>query len=430
MKKSMLVSTLMFFLLISCHQLDLSETEDETSDNSDFISEITLDDGGESERIYIGYSELNPLLVKVPVIQNSGYFKLTLSPASAGARSIYRGDIAVRVYDDRSFIGDSLYTVFSNWVDGNLEFYFLSDGLEKNIVLYHDDEEAEGDCIFNASVESIDYEVDLSLQSDDTFLRSLSPGIPVSATVPYWGSITYSYEIKSIIIDQEYELIVSWDKTASPLPIKSEIISRLYEVDDDYSIEELYRCSQETGESRIFRIISDMGSTGTVDGVTALDLDNCYTGDTFQVNLREATSHVFSPDPFEPDQGPVAASIDSISGSQTSSAVHTFINDDIDWVKWQPWGSGEYKFYLELDDAWYIDGVTEGIEYKVIVHLVSRNGAEIEVYKSYSFTEPPVNPIISSDILEYTLETDTGEPLYFEIIADDEISYRIIAEKL
>ena len=44
--------------------------------------------------------------------------------------------------------------------------------------------------------------------------------------------MTYSYEMKNIQIDQEYELTVSWDKTASPLSIRSEINSRLYEVDD------------------------------------------------------------------------------------------------------------------------------------------------------------------------------------------------------
>ena len=134
--------------------------------------------------------------------------------------------------------------------------------------------------------------------------------------------------------------------------------------------------------------------------------------------------------PLNPIRGLLPTSIDSISSSQTSSAVHTLLNDDVDWVKWQPWGAGEYKFYLELDDAWYVDGATEEFEYEVIAHLISRNGAEIEKCEYYSFTEPPVSPILSTDILEYTLETDTGAPLYFEIKARGEISYRIIAEKL
>ena len=106
------------------------------------------------------------------------------------ARTIFKGDIVLKVYDDGSFIGDSLYNVFSTWVDGNLEFYFLSDGLEKNIVLYHNDEEAEGDCIFDASVESFDYVVDESLQSDDTFLGALSlQETPLVQQFPYWGKL-------------------------------------------------------------------------------------------------------------------------------------------------------------------------------------------------------------------------------------------------
>ncbi len=85
---------------------------------------------------------------------------------------------------------------------------------------------------------------------------------------------------------------------------------------------------------------------------------------------------------------------------------------------------------MELDNAWYVAGAAEGLSYSIRLELIDRNGAEVLRNKYYYFYEPPVSPVISFDTLEFTLDSDTGDLFFFCIDSADDLSYRVLVEKL
>ena len=155
----------------------------------------------------------------------------------------------------------------------------------------------------------------------------------------------------------------------------------------------------------------------------------CFTGDLLTVELLETTEHVFADDAFEPDQGPVTAGDIIDTGHQTSE-LHTIIDRNEDWIIWQPWGVGDYRITVQLTDAWYPDSSNENFECGIGLNFIDPNGADELEAEYYNFDEAPVSPVVSSDQIEFTLESDTGEPYFIQTGSAWDLSYRVIVDKL
>ncbi len=416
-------------LLISCHQLNLENDGDDESPEGTYLQEISLDDGGE-KRISLNYGEWNSLLVRVPVVSNSGYVKLSMARASAAADYLSASEIVVKIYNGEPFIGDSQYSLYSFDDDDNdtVEYYFISDGSEKYILLYHEEKDSEN-CIFDLSVESFDYTFEPAIGPDEYVERDLSPGETDEFSVPYWGKIDFKCCFQNTEIDKFYSLVVGYDRSDVVLPPEHYIYINLGCDDYDFNVEEYYEEDLNNMKVYIFKITS--GSvTGLIDNVAVLSIKYCTTGDSLLIELSEITASEFTDDSFEPDQGPMSTTMDIVDSGSPTSDVHTIINGSEDWFAWQPWGDGNYKFSMELDNAWHVAGATEGLSYSTRLELIDRNGAEVLRNKYYYFYEPPVSPVISSDTLEFVLDSDTGDPFFFCIDSADDLSYRVLVEKL
>jgi hypothetical protein len=422
-----------FFLLISlisCHQLNLNIEEKDDSDSSEYSSEVTISDG-DTGRISIKYGERNSLLLNTAEVQHPGYYKLSLTAASNGAENLSSGRIVLRVFNDEPFIGNSQYEVFNDRDDsGVYNYYFLSDGMEKNILIYHDDEYNTSLNVFDLSVNTYAYTIDDSFKHGDIIEKSLSPGDVINLSVDSWGEVSYLYSMKNIVIDQDYALLVDWDKSNSILQFTDYIGTYIHPTDSRFKVEYQYRETLEEVTAYIFKVTTNDGISGMIDDMVSLYMSECFTGDSIKISLKETSVPVFSADSYEPDQGPLAPTLDIIDTDNKTSAPHTISDSDEDWLQWQPWGAGDYKISLQLEGAWFVEGATEGLSYRVNLTLINQNGAEVESQGTCRITEPPTDPVVSPDLILFTVESDPVDPMFIQVSTYDEIQYRIIVEKL
>ena len=132
-------------LFCSCFPLSVDvETESPEGDVS-YVQEVTIEDG-EEKRVILCYGSNNALLLRIPQINHTGYIKVSLKSASDAAVGLHISDMIIKIYDDEPLIGDSEYTPYDSYDrdSDTAEFYFISEGTQKFIILYHEDSDYGG----------------------------------------------------------------------------------------------------------------------------------------------------------------------------------------------------------------------------------------------------------------------------------------------
>ncbi|MBI9098243.1 MAG: hypothetical protein JEY91_07180 [Spirochaetaceae bacterium] len=415
------------FFLPSCHQLNMGVIEKADDSVSEELSEIAINDG-DSERIIINYGETNSVLLRTENVQNNGYFKVTLS-RSSGYLSF--SNIEIKVFKDDPYLGNSQYEVISNEVNSDTwEYFFLSDGTDKVITLNHDNEENFDLNIYDISITSHAYAIEEFPVEGNFVEETISPGETMSSNTNFFSNeIFYRHNFQELIFFQEYQLVITLDSENSVLPFSS-LNSQISWSDSNYTIDRLYSYHSYNVYAAIFRVFPEDGSTEYVNDSVYLDSTGYVLGSMYSLTLEEAAIPAFTDDVFEPDQGPIAPIMDMIDVSSQSSAVHSITHENEDWIQFQPWGVGDYKISLQLEGAWYIDALVDGVVYVIQLSLVNQNGAEIEDQIFCRIYEPPIAPILCDDSIHYTLEIDTGLPLFVVVKAFEEIHYSILIEKI
>lgn len=426
-----LIPVLFLFLLQSCHQLNMEDIEEpDTADDTD-ITEYFINDG-ETGRINILFGETSSILIKTSDIQHSGYFKVTLTKASQRADYLYPEDIVFRVYDNAPHIGNSLYSVVTDKINSEIfEYYFISDGNDKDIVLYHEDMDNIDLNVYDFSISSVSSPVITALNPYTPVVKTAAPGASHTETVNYWGTeIVYLYTLENLNLFQDYALTVKRDDNTAILPGHNYFNSRI-SATESFAFEiEFYKYFQNA-DIYFFRVIPRNGQTEYGGDDLYVSFGEFITGESVGISLEEIVLPDFSDDVFEPDQGPLAVNCDVIDTAARTSNIHSLSEtDNLDWITFQPWGAGDYTISLQLEDALYLSEMSDEFEYEVYVSLINQNGAEVVNHDYFRFYGAPVNPVLSPDIISYTLETDNGDPMYIKISASEALKYRVIVNTL
>jgi hypothetical protein len=366
--------------------------------------------------------------------------------ASSDWEDLYFNDIVFKVYQEMPYIGDSQYKILHNSDgEGNFEYYFLSDGLEKTIILYHEDPNDLKSNIYDITLNSYASELNEYQDTDEDQYRTIidhwiSPGESVDVSVNYWGdNLAYRYYFQNYELNRNYRLVYNWDDSNAffqDIQYPSYLDEHFYNSIEKVTLHEI---RNQTREGQIFKVFNNDEAVPISDESGYFLVDDLRTGDSFSLLMEEIDDPVFTDDTFEPDQGPLSANMDIIDENHKTSEIHSItceINENYnneynnDWIQFLPWGMGEYEISLRLENAWYIEEFSDEEDYQISLDLIHSNGAETEDSITFTIQGAPVSPILSNNSLVYSLIEDNGNPLFLKIHASEEMNYSIIVEKL
>jgi hypothetical protein len=380
----------MILILTGCHQLDTGEAEDVSEEPVNNILKP-----GESRNYEIFYSEENPLILELSDIPTAGIYVLSLSSRSDGAHFI---DLEIGIHHENSCPGPGDYLLLSDsHRDEHDNFYHdllfeLEDTANKFVKIYHDDRYADN-VIFNISFQDKtgpivdpfpDYDEERELFLDTSLSGCFSR---------FTDDPADKFILKGLETDKIYKLSVDYYYD-----------NCIFYIDDYFNIYESFYYSvieKEDFDTKDRYVVY----LSTLDPLqTVFELEG-VTGISYAILLEEELKD-FTDDGFEPDNGPISPSPETITDTgwdQFEGSSHTILEDypedDVDWIKFTPLADTTYRTYIILQDAWYDLQTQDDFRIWFDIELVRPNGYEREEDYDFYFDQVPINPVESVSYL-------------------------------
>jgi len=234
------------------------------------------------------------------------------------------------------------------------------------------------------------------------------------------------FEIKNLSINQIYKLSIDYDYSAclfypdywENLPSYNFHSSRkLIEIKDTFYSEDRQGC--------FFKPIEEENLILSLEGNTGL----AYT-----IKI-EPIIKTFTPDTFEPDNGPISSTAEIIEDSgwdEYQSQSHSLFENDIDWFKFIPQPYSTYQFYLILEDAYYDELCAEVFKVRIRPMMIKPDGytelyydKDYQGHSEYDFIDIPISPVQNNDYISWTNSSDSNETWFFKVATNNELRYSI-----
>ena len=417
----MKIITGVFFIvsiLSSCHQLIPSDNTDILHEVYEYPTAISINPG-ESKKVEIYAGEGNSLLIELTNIEYDGIYALTFSPQSSF------DDLNVVVYREEPFLGEGDYSLLLNTYTNDNTYYIeylmeIPSGEDGFAVVSM---EAGGyeSAVFNIS---LNYKRDKIIDPFPDFEENRVLSVDTSLTGIFSRLIKDprdKFEITGLASGNIYKLSIDYDFSQCLLDYYN-----IYSWLSDNNIEILNSFNTYNRVVYFFSVISDCTPQALIVG----DIGTEYN------ILVEQELKTFLNDTYEPDEGPLSTGLEILT-PDTESDMHTFIDDDVDWFRFTPDQTGNYKVSLTLLDTYYDIDTEEEFYFYTNIDIIKPNGDEIEDSLRYGFTQTPeLGPVVSTDNIIWEVEDLaqgdwfirlSGNGSYYDY--SNRFQYKILIEK-
>ncbi|MBN2533988.1 MAG: hypothetical protein JXB88_13955 [Spirochaetales bacterium] len=393
--------------LTACHQLipgDVIENDDGNN-----APEFTLFEPGDSANFKLHYAEENSLYLELSGLKSPGIYSLHFIPRLEDLYNIY---IIAQLYDNNSCIGDGDYLqCYKGYRDEynrlHYEILFELKDTESRYAKIYLEYERDDNCVYNISFRFN------HVPFDDPFPDYYSNReITLGTTLPGCFSRLMQRPSDTFILsglneNTIYSVSVDYDYTNSVFTLNNS--------NENYMT--LYSSSTFTVVAS-FRTRDRETSFFTIWGGNVLVFEVWgYTGTSYEITAQTETK-TFTPDIFEPDNGPVSGSMETITDTgwiQYQGESHTLINSETDWISFLPSTGCTYKIYIILEDTWYDSEIEEDFDVHLIATSIKPNGYESEKSTHYDFTRIPDTPVKSFDYLSWANSGEVTNPWFIKI---------------
>jgi hypothetical protein len=308
---------------------------------------------GESITLYKSDTSIGYVIVELASIVDSGYYSLDLSPAIYGEDFIVQ-NVKAEFYRDKECKNiESMNKIDHGYING------INDQCWQDVFSF-------------VNPRTIFVKIDLSrafyYNMIDLNLAFVYKGSPITDPFPDYNTpreISPAQSLDGVISRFMMEAVDKFSLTG----LNAGTIYKLsvdYLFDDVvfnppyYKDTEIYipyenRCAQYYAEDREVVFFSVTDSTLVTIFVRG------STGIRYDISL-ETESKDFASDAFEPDNGPISGTMETITDTGTSpmlSQTHTWVNGESDWIEFIPKPDESYGIRLVLEDTWY-DTVMSG----------------------------------------------------------------------
>lgn len=371
------------FILSGCYQLI-------PGDNIDIpeidITAISIKPE-ESKKVEIYPGEINSLPIELTDIENDGIYAITFSPQSS------YGDLNVEVYREEPFFGVGDYSLLSNRYTIDNTYY-----IEYLVEIPSGGDEVAVVSMEMGSYESAVFSLSFNYRHDriiDPFLNyEDNRTLPVDTSLSgiFSRLIENSvdkFEITGLVPGNIYKLSIDYDFSQCLL---NQYNNYPWFYDSNFKI--FNRFNNDNRVVYFFSIIENSSPLVHIIG----DI-----GTEYNILVTEELK-TFGDDAYEPDGGPLSASLELLT-PDTESDMHTFIDDDVDWFRFTPDQTGNYKVSLTLLGTYYDIDTEEEFYLYTNIDIIKPNGDEIEDSLQYGFTQTPeLGPVVSTDNIIWEVE--------------------------
>jgi hypothetical protein len=422
MKKILLLLSICI-LASACHQLDPGKTID-IDEGDDATTEFHVCEVGDSYNFELYNSREKSLNLELSGLTSEGMYSLHFIPRSSDS---YYNDIIIQLYDSLSCLGYGDYVICCNDYrneDGDhcYEYLFqLHDTETKYAKIFIDDNYVE------TLVFTISFQFN-HIPFDDPFIdnfskREISLDEPVTGCFSRLSTYTIDYfTVSGLNHNSIYMVSIDYDYSDLVFHLEESKIPRFYA----YS-PYVFITNFKTRYRDFFFFSLSEGNTFDfqIEG---------YTGISYHLLVQEELE-TFTPDTFEPDNGPISDTMEIISDTGWDfyeGQSHTFTCAETDWISFTPEADSSYIIYIILEDTWYDEGTADGFSLRLEGELIRQNGYERETHRYFSFTQIPKTPVKSSSYLTLGNSGDSPDPWFIKIINKESsicLEYSIRIEK-